>query len=153
MASCLDNEIDGEIIVLGRNDGGSDFKWFGETVNPMEIKNEIIPTLEEKMEILDILVKDNYINEGEYKLKTDKLQQIWNAENGEDEEEEEEDVVIVVSMLMNGEEVYLNEINGLVYNSDEELVGRAHRLNRTTWTIFNTRRSGQSPHLLTYYRD
>jgi len=89
--SCMDDEIEGEIIVLGRDDGGNYFKWFGESVNPMKIKNKqiILPTIEEYMESLDILVRDNHINEGEYKLKTDTLQKIWKAENEEEEEDEE----------------------------------------------------------------
>ena len=145
--SCMDDEIEGEIIVLGRNDGGKHFKWFGESVNPMEIKKEIIPTLEEHMEILDILVKDNYINEGEYILKTDTLKKIWQVEN------DEEEVVGVVAMDMNGVRVYLDEENGVVYNYDEEMIATAsYTANSNTWTIFNSRSSGTSPDLLTYYR-
>ena len=86
-----DDEIEGEIIVLGRNDGNSSWKWFGETVNPMKIAKEIIPTLEERMETLDELVRHNFINEGEYKFKTDRLQKLWKTEMGEDEDESEDE--------------------------------------------------------------
>ena len=145
-ANMEEDEIDGEIIVLGRNDGGQHFKWFGDTVNPMEIKKEIIPTLEEHMEILDILVRDNHINEGEYKRKTDTLKTVWQAEK----ELKREGYIEVVEMVMNGETVYLNERNGIVYNYDEETIGIATRLNRNSWSIFNSSDSGRSPDILTY---
>jgi len=146
-ANMEEEEIDGEIIVLGKSDGGSHFKWYGDTVNPMEIKKEIIPTLEEYMENLDILVRDNHINEGEYKRKTDRLQNIWRKDNNE-EEEEDRDEIVVEPMLMNGEIVFLDEENGNVYDSQENaVIGIATRLNRNTWSIFN---SGRSPDILTY---
>jgi len=98
----IDDEIDGEIIVLGRNDGNSSWKWFGETVNPMKIDKEIIPNLEERMETLDELVRHNFINEGEYKFKTDRLQKLWKTELGEDEDvdpEEDDDDGIEVDLI------------------------------------------------------
>ena len=151
-ANMEEDEIDGEIIVLGRDDGGSHFKWYGETVNPMKIKDKqiILPTIEEYMENLDILVRDNHINEGEYKRKTDTLQNIWRKENEEDEEDSDEDNINVEPMIMNGERVYLDEDTGNVYNDNIDYIGIATRLNNNTWSIFNSRDSGRSPELLTY---
>ena len=149
----LEEEIDGEIIVLGKSDGGSHFKWFGDTVNPMKIKDKqiILPTIEEYMENLDILVRDNHINEGEYKRKTDTLQNIWRKENEEDEEDtSDEDNIDVEPMIMNGERVYLDEDTGNVYNDNIDYIGIATRLNRNTWSIFNSRNSGRAPDILTY---
>jgi len=100
----IEDEIEGEIIVLGRNDGNASWKWFGETVNPMKIAKEIIPTLEERMETLDELVRHNFINEGEYKLKTDRLQKLWKTELGEDEDEIEDE-------SEDGDEVEVEDIN------------------------------------------
>tara|TARA_R110000772_G_C13062914_1_gene415477 strand:- start:42 stop:512 length:471 start_codon:yes stop_codon:yes gene_type:complete len=150
----LEEEIDGEIIVLGRDDGGSHFKWYGETVNPMKIKDKqiILPTIEEYMENLDILVRDIHINEGEYKSKTDRLQKIWRKENeDEDASDEDSDEIAVEEMLMNGETVFLDEENGNVYDMEANgIIGIATRLNRNTWTIFNNIGSRRSPDILTY---
>ena len=147
-----EEEIDGEIIVLGRNDGGGNWKWFGDTVNPMKIKKQIIPTMEERMETLDELVRHNFINEGEYKRKTENLQKLWRKCNEEDEDasDEDSDGIEVEQMLMNGEIVFLDEENGNVYDMESnDLIGIATRLNRNTWSIFN-RGSGRSPDILTY---
>tara|TARA_R110002111_G_scaffold8403_2_gene31000 strand:+ start:1264 stop:1941 length:678 start_codon:yes stop_codon:yes gene_type:complete len=163
-----EEEIDGEIIVLGRSDGGSHFKWYGDTVNPMKIKDKeiILPSIEEYMENLDILVRDIHINEGEYKRKTDRLQKIWRIENDEeseeeDDSEEEENELEVESMVMNGINVLLNMENGYVYrdsahpeeveiDTEEDFIGIATRLTRDTWSIFNSRGSGRAPDLITY---
>ena len=151
-ANMEEEEIDGEIIVLGRNDGGGNWKWFGDTVNPMKIKDKqiILPTIEEYMENLDILVRDNHINEGEYKRKTDTLQNIWRKENEDDEDASDEDTIDVEPMIMNGERVYLDEDTGNVYNDNIDYIGIATRLNRNTWSIFNSRNSGRAPDILTY---
>ena len=153
-ANMEEEEIDGEIIVLGKSDGGSHFKWFGDTVNPMKIKDKqiILPTIEEYMENLDILVRDNHINEGEYKRKTDRLQNIWRKENEEEEDiDEDSDEIAVEEMLMNGETVYLDEYTGNVYDMESNgVIGIATRLNRNTWSIFNSSDSGRSPDILTY---
>ena len=148
----MEEEIDGEIIVLGRNDGGGGWKWFGDTVNPMKIDKQIIPTMEERMETLDELVRHNFINEGQYKLKTDNLQKLWRKCNEEEEDSDEDsDGVAVEEMLMNGETVFLDEENGNVYDMEANgVIGIATRLNRNTWSIFNSRNSGRSPELLTY---
>ena len=148
-----EDEIDGEIIVLGRNDGGKSWKWFGDTINPMKIDKQIIPTMEERMGYLDIIVRDNHINEGEYKRKTDALVKLWRKYNNEDEDasDEDSDGIVVEPMLMNGEIVFLDEENGNVYDIEENgVIGIATRLNRNTWTIYNSRSSGRAPDILTY---
>ena len=158
---CMDDEIEGEIIVLGRHDGGKHFKWFGESVNPMKIKNKevILPTIEEYMESLDILVKDNHINEGEYKRKTDTLLKIWKAENEEEEEEEEEDdedeeLELVEYIRVNTREIlYLDETTGDVYNDEMDIIETAIPYHTNVWTILNSRSSGRSPDLLFIHCD
>tara|TARA_R110000796_G_scaffold154967_1_gene271658 strand:+ start:546 stop:1160 length:615 start_codon:yes stop_codon:yes gene_type:complete len=87
--------VDGEIIILGRDDGGSYMRYYGDNPNikPMQIPGHApaMHEIEEYMMILDVLVRDEHINEGEYKLKTDRLRRIWLKLNEEEEEEEEEE--------------------------------------------------------------